>query len=284
MRFFILLSLLYPFLLNAQNYSISGTWHGVLVDTNRITHNPYGVILEIKALTGYAKGILRVETEGNFTQYEVQGPYTNKKQFQLTSGKTAIKSSKNFSISPFSFQYHFDDSSEYIIGNIVSSDAGLSNRVFYLEKCEETYAMEGTILLNPSSVYDFAQRVSEGIPSKSKRIKELSKFEFNAVLFATGESNIESTYFNYLQRLARILKSHSDLRIKLIGHTDSDGSQQYNDNLSKTRAFKIQEALIGYGVSADRMAIEFRGENDPRARNTDLNGKQLNRRVEFEFH
>jgi outer membrane protein OmpA-like peptidoglycan-associated protein len=284
MRFFILFILLQPFLHNAQNYSISGTWHGVLVDTNHIMRNPFGIILEIKALTGYAKGILRLETEGNFTQFEVQGPYKNKKEFQLTSGKSAIKSSKNFSISPFSFQYRFDDSSEYVIGNITTADGHISNRVFYLEKCEEPYEMGGSILLNPSSTYDFAERVSEGIPSKSKRIKELSKFEVNAVLFATGESNIESTYFNYLQRLARILKSHSDLRIKLIGHTDSDGSQQYNENLSKTRAFKIQEALIGYGVTADRMVIEFRGENDPRARNTDLNGKQLNRRVEFEFH
>jgi len=227
MRFFILFILLQPFLHNAQNYSISGTWHGVLVDTNHIMRNPFGIILEIKALTGYAKGILRLETEGNFTQFEVQGPYKNKKEFQLTSGKSAIKSSKNFSISPFSFQYRFDDSSEYVIGNITTADGHISNRVFYF---------------------------------------------------------IESTYFNYLQRLARILKSHSDLRIKLIGHTDSDGSQQYNENLSKTRAFKIQEALIGYGVTADRMVIEFRGENDPRARNTDLNGKQLNRRVEFEFH
>ena len=94
---------------------------------------------------------------------------------------------------------------------------------------------------------------------------------------------IDSSYFPYLQKITRILNSHTDLRLRIIGHTDADGSDDYNIALSKNRANAIFQFLVNAGIASDRMVFDFKGEGNPTDTNENESGKQRNRRVEFEF-
>ena len=81
----------------------------------------------------------------------------------------------------------------------------------------------------------------------------------------------------------QVVLGHSDLRIKVIGHTDAVGSDIYNVDLSQRRAQSIIDYFVSQGLARDRIQIEFKGETDPIADNETEAGKQLNRRVDFSF-
>jgi outer membrane protein OmpA-like peptidoglycan-associated protein len=78
-----------------------------------------------------------------------------------------------------------------------------------------------------------------------------------------------------------------ELKIEVVGHTDSKGSDTYNMGLSRRRAEKVVEFLIQSGVKKERITSSGAGETEPVARNTNPNGsdspegRKLNRRVEF---
>ena len=78
-----------------------------------------------------------------------------------------------------------------------------------------------------------------------------------------------------------MMKAHQDLNFKIEGHTDSDGNDQYNLNLSAKRADAVRTALQELGISEDRLKTEGKGETTPVSDNTTPEGKANNRRVEF---
>jgi outer membrane protein OmpA-like peptidoglycan-associated protein len=85
-----------------------------------------------------------------------------------------------------------------------------------------------------------------------------------------------------LEDVARIMRERPDLRLKITGHTDSTGGDDYNMSLSMRRAEAIKDYLVKRGVSADRLATEGKGESQPVDTNdTDL-GRARNRRIEFQ--
>jgi OOP family OmpA-OmpF porin len=83
--------------------------------------------------------------------------------------------------------------------------------------------------------------------------------------------------------MARIILGHSDLRIKIIGNTDSDGSDKFNENLSRRRAESLTSYLENQGVKRDRIIIEYNGEKLPIESNSTEEGRKKNRRVDFKF-
>ena len=83
--------------------------------------------------------------------------------------------------------------------------------------------------------------------------------------------------------MARVVNGHSDLRIKIIGHTDADGSDIYNIDLSARRAKAIQEYFLKCGLESFKLVIDFKGEKMPIDNNQTSEGKQHNRRVDFQF-
>ena len=73
------------------------------------------------------------------------------------------------------------------------------------------------------------------------------------------------------------------MRVKVTGHTDADGSDAYNDELSKRRAKAIVDYFEAHGLSEDRLEFDFKGEHEPVDSNNTSSGKQRNRRVDFKF-
>ncbi|HLV29709.1 MAG TPA: OmpA family protein [Burkholderiaceae bacterium] len=68
-----------------------------------------------------------------------------------------------------------------------------------------------------------------------------------------------------------------------VGHTDSIGSEQYNQGLSERRANSVKNYLVGKGIAADRIYTEGKGETSPIASNATREGRAQNRRVEIEI-
>ena len=74
-----------------------------------------------------------------------------------------------------------------------------------------------------------------------------------------------------------------DIKINIIGHTDNEGDERDNLILSRDRAKAVRDYLISKNVSEDRLDSEGMGESQPIADNETEEGKQINRRVEFEI-
>jgi outer membrane protein OmpA-like peptidoglycan-associated protein len=103
------------------------------------------------------------------------------------------------------------------------------------------------------------------------------------VLFDTGQASLKPGADLALDRLATYMTAHPQTKIVVEGHTDSIGSDEYNDALSQRRADAVAHALIARGVSPDDVRAIGRGKSYPVATNDSSAGRQQNRRVEIVF-
>jgi OmpA-OmpF porin, OOP family len=101
--------------------------------------------------------------------------------------------------------------------------------------------------------------------------------------FAYDKADILPTSFPQLDSLADFLLHHQHLKIRITGHTDSDGEGSYNLKLSKNRAAAVLSYLVTQQVAVTRMQSTGRGEELPAVPNDSEASKALNRRVEVEF-
>ncbi len=100
------------------------------------------------------------------------------------------------------------------------------------------------------------------------------RFEFNS-------SDLTAEAQNNLAKLVSIFDKYPDTDILVIGHTDSDGSESYNQSLSEKRSASVVRFLSSKGIAASRLSSTGLGESQPRASNDTKAGKAQNRRVEF---
>ncbi len=103
------------------------------------------------------------------------------------------------------------------------------------------------------------------------------------VLFDTAKSTLKPGAATEIDRLASFLKQNSDTRVRIEGHTDSVGTEEYNEELSRQRAQSVADALTDRGIAGDRIEIVARGEGFPVVSNATSAGRQQNRRVEVVF-
>jgi len=99
------------------------------------------------------------------------------------------------------------------------------------------------------------------------------------MLFDSGSAALKPGAYQEINRVAQVLIQYPETRIRVAGHTDSDGSEAFNQDLSVRRADNVRNALVGQGVAASRISTIGFGESQPIADNTTAAGKQLNRRV-----
>lgn len=102
------------------------------------------------------------------------------------------------------------------------------------------------------------------------------------IFFDTDKYDLKPASFSELNRLFSIIKLN-DFSVVLTGHTDSEGSTQYNLELSQKRADAVKEYLVLKGISSDRVVAIGVGETQPVASNQSSTGKAKNRRVEIQF-
>lgn len=103
-----------------------------------------------------------------------------------------------------------------------------------------------------------------------------------SIYFAVNKSIVQPGMRSRLTEIAGALaRAGSDSRILIEGHTDSDGSNEYNLELSSLRAEAVRSVLVAGGISPDRIETRGYGETRPIAPNTSASGKAQNRRVEI---
>ena len=100
------------------------------------------------------------------------------------------------------------------------------------------------------------------------------------VTFRTGSADLDVSAAPVLGQVRDALAADPDLRLRLVGHTDSTGSPAINQPLSVRRAESVRQWLIANGVAATRLVTEGRGPSEPIADNTSEAGRSLNRRVQ----
>jgi OOP family OmpA-OmpF porin len=101
------------------------------------------------------------------------------------------------------------------------------------------------------------------------------------VLFDFDKTAVKPDGTKILDRLIVFLKENADKRVDLEGHTDSVGTDQYNQSLSEKRAVSVKDYLTKRGVAASRIATKGFGESKPIADNKTAEGRAKNRRVEI---
>jgi len=101
------------------------------------------------------------------------------------------------------------------------------------------------------------------------------------VLFAYDRSDLNATAKTNLDKLKNILLKYPETNITVIGHTDSKGSESYNQTLSESRATAVTNYASQNGIDKARLTAIGKGETDPIATNDTEEGSASNRRVEF---
>jgi outer membrane protein OmpA-like peptidoglycan-associated protein len=103
------------------------------------------------------------------------------------------------------------------------------------------------------------------------------------VLFDTAQATLKPGADQTIDQLAEFLEKNEGTRIRIEGHTDSRGSDEYNRELSRQRAQSVAGALESEGIPPSRVEVLGRGEGYPVAGNESAAGRQQNRRVEIVF-
>ncbi len=101
------------------------------------------------------------------------------------------------------------------------------------------------------------------------------------VTFDVDSAGIKPSFYQVLNSVAIVLKEYKKTYVDVIGHTDSTGTEAYNQALSESRATSVADYLKGQGVTAQRLLVRGMGERYPIADNATAEGRQLNRRVEI---
>ncbi|HLK96852.1 MAG TPA: OmpA family protein [Hymenobacter sp.] len=110
-------------------------------------------------------------------------------------------------------------------------------------------------------------------------VKQLEK----PIRFRTNSTVITTASYPALNKIAQALKEHPEYSLRIIGHADSRGTNEYNQALSERRASSVKRYFTGKKVDPTRVVTEGRGESEPAAPNTSSKNMGQNRRVEFNF-
>jgi hypothetical protein len=101
------------------------------------------------------------------------------------------------------------------------------------------------------------------------------------ITFGIDSANIDAGFRDTLNQVASTLAQYEKTYVDVLGHTDSTGSDAYNQALSERRASAVADYLSSRGVQSARLATRGYGESQPKASNLDAAGRSANRRVEI---
>jgi OOP family OmpA-OmpF porin len=255
---------------------MTGFWQGMLFSPNDETVL-IPVYLDIFVTNGLIDGKIRIENKEGASVYPVVGKYVNN-ELELVTMKAMWYYLPEFSLSPYIYSLKYNPQNGYLEGSTDKQDYRL---IAYQSKGE--ISMSKTAYLPKDWLLRFSQELKDGISAPQIRKQELLNFTFQPIYFDYDQATIRSEYQAYLKELIRMVKSHSDLRIEITGHTDADGSDTYNLKLSKRRSEALLLFFTQNGLAKDRVVISFKGEREPVDYTQTHEGKQRNRRVDFKF-
>ncbi len=264
---------------------LSGEWQGILVENNQNWKDGKPIYLTISVINGLIDGKIREEiyNSDSFSVLKVSGKTTLTNSIELSEDRVLKQTEKVTNLCLRHLKLSYNDESGYFEGVFESKKCPSSTGKIILYKSKFEFNDKNESLMNHSWFLRFNTDLENGLSSPTKRLEELKEFKFESVYFDYGKDVLKEEYKNYLLKMIKMVKSHSDLRIKITGHTDADGSDSYNDKLSKRRSEAIILFFEANGLRRDRIVTDYKGEKKPVDSNKTEDGKRKNRRVDFEF-
>lgn len=133
---------------------------------------------------------------------------------------------------------------------------------------------------------DFEKQLASEIGAGAIAIEKLPPNNLRVTMtaqtaFDFDRTDIKPGFQPAMDKIANIMVRYGKTYLTVIGHTDSVGTDAYNQRLSERRALAVHDYLLGQGVIAERVNSVGRGEREPRASNATEEGRRLNRRVEI---
>jgi len=143
---------------------------------------------------------------------------------------------------------------------------------------------EGFISINENiNIENLGEYNEKQVNLSLSPIETGTQFRINNIFFETGKWDLLDDSFSELNRLAEFLIKNSNMVISITGHTDNIGNDRDNLELSKKRALSVKNYLLSKGIDEVRIKSKGLGESKPISSNLDDEGRQKNRRVEFEI-
>ena len=146
-------------------------------------------------------------------------------------------------------------------------------------KAEEARKAEALRLSQEKAKPIVTTRVVRPKISAKEKIRKLLSIE--NIEFEVSKGSLTPRGKSTVDKLSNILRQYSNIKIEIAGHTDSDGSAEFNQRLSQQRVNTVKSRLITKGISATRLTAKGYGETKPIVPNTSKANKQRNRRVEI---
>lgn len=131
---------------------------------------------------------------------------------------------------------------------------------------------------------DLAREVQSGsIEIKQNADQSLSVTMNEGQTFDTNSSVVKTAFYPTMDKIASTLQQYPKTTLTITGHTDSQGSDSYNQQLSQRRASSVKSYFVRKGVSSSRLTAIGAGKTQPRADNATAAGRAMNRRVEIQI-
>jgi outer membrane protein OmpA-like peptidoglycan-associated protein len=165
------------------------------------------------------------------------------------------------------------------------------------------YHKEGKVLDVPTNIYEGSKfsrlcfklyrgasagsyisniKITTAAPDTRNKLLTEGKLVTYGIYFDVNKDIVKPESYGTLKDIATVLKEVPDVKVKIVGHTDSDGDNNSNLDLSQRRAASVKNALVkDFGIDASMLDTGGKGEGEPVAPNDNTTNKALNRRVEF---
>ena len=125
-------------------------------------------------------------------------------------------------------------------------------------------------------------RITDAAPDMRSKLITEGKLVSYGIYFDVNKDVVKSESYGTIKEIAKVLTDNPDVKIKIVGHTDSDGDDKSNLDLSKRRGAAVKNVLVKeFNIDASRIETDGKGESEPVAKNDSVINKALNRRVEF---
>lgn len=265
---------------------IDGIWQGIMVRDGAKLSDATILFLEIATAENNLTGRTREEVtkSDSYMIQKIKGNIVDSvtikfKQYVTEKKKATPKNSWM----PFEAKLSFDTTTGYLSGTYTQLAGRKTGGKITMYRSNAEFSNTDMIMLHQSWRDVFIQDLNQHRKAPAIRDWERKNFVFEPIYFDYDKDSLKAEYLPYLKEMVRVVLDHTDLRIKITGHTDADGSNEYNKDLSERRAKSIQEFFLKCGLPPHKVVADFKGEEEPVGNNKTDNGKQRNRRVDFTF-
>ena len=283
MKVFFVVFLLFSCHSFSQN-ELDGVWQGIIVPNGKSNAQSNPIYLEVKTNQGKVSGLSREEIYG--TNFYAIGKFYGTQKSETIEWKHVMyqkKEGSKIAWCKLDAKLSYNNTTGYLEGTYSGTDCRNVAGKLILFRSKASFSSEQASFISQSARDILVKDLAENRAAPSIREIQRLNFKFLPIFFDYDKAVIREKDIPFLNSIVEVVQGHSDLRIKVIGNTDADGSDEYNDELSKRRAEAIIDFFVEKGLSRDRIEIQFNGEKEPIDRNDTPEGKQKNRRVEFEF-